>query len=307
MLRKIRHYISITKPGIILGNLISASAGFFLASKGVIDYGTFVVTLAGISLVVASGCVLNNYIDLEIDHKMVRTQNRVLVKGYLTTRNALFYAAMMGILGMVLLSVKISLTTSLIVLMGFIIYVVVYSLFMKRNSVYSTLIGSLAGAAPPVAGYCAVTGNIDLGAILLFSIFSLWQMPHCYAIALYRRNDYARAEIPVLPIEKGTARTRIHIVSFILAFLVSVVMLSYHGYTGNSTIAISLILGLVWLYFVVFGYNQSNERNWARKLYIFSILTIIILSLTISIDFRNSVTAGLAGHEQHQVRITSVL
>jgi heme o synthase len=281
----IQNYLLVAKPGMVLGNLISAAAGFFLASKGRIDGAALAGTLIGISLVVASGCVFNNCIDRKIDRKMLRTRNRALAKGIISLNGAVSYATILGVAGMALLWAATNLLCVVITLVGFLIYVGVYSLYMKRNSVYSTLVGSLAGAAPPLAGYCAVTGRFDLGALLLFSIFTLWQMPHCYAIAVYRLDDYTAAGVPVLPVKQGTAVARRHIVGWILAFMVATLMLTFAGYTGYSTFAVAIVLGLSWLYMAWSGYKASEERLWARKLFIFSILTISILSVMMSLDF----------------------
>ncbi len=204
----IKQYLQVTKPGIIFGNLISVIGGFLLASKGDIDYPLFLSTLLGVSLVVASGCVFNNYIDRDIDKIMERTKNRVLVKGLIDPKVSLIYASVLGIAGMLLLYVAANALAMMLAVIGFVIYVGVYSLYMKRKSVYGTLIGSLSGAAPPVIGYCAVTGQFDTGALILLLIFSLWQMPHSYAIAIFRFKDYQAANIPVLPVIKGISVTK---------------------------------------------------------------------------------------------------
>ncbi len=285
MPERIKNYLLVAKPGIIFGNLISAAAGFFLASKGRVDGVALQATLVGISLVVASGCVLNNCVDRKVDRKMIRTRDRVLARGLIPLKVAVFYATILGIGGMALLCAATNLLAVVIVLTGLVIYVGVYSLYMKRNSVYSTLIGSLAGAAPPLAGYCAVTGSFDMGAFILLSIFSLWQMPHCYAIAVFRLDDYAAAAIPVLPVKQGTAAARKHIVGYVLAFWVATLMLTFGGYTGYGTCAVATVLGLSWLYLATLGYEASDERPWAGKLFVFSIVTIFILSVMMSIDF----------------------
>ena len=285
MRETIKNYVLVAKPGIIFGNLISAAAGFFLASKGRIDGLALAATLVGISLVVASGCILNNCIDREIDRKMIRTRNRALAKGLISLQIAVSYAAILAIAGLALLWAAANLLSVVIVLAGLVIYVGVYSLYMKRNSVYGALIGSLAGATPPVAGYCAVTGRFDMGALILFSIFSLWQMPHCYAIAVFRSDDYAAAAIPILPVKQGATAAKRHIVGYILAFMAATLMLTLGGYTGQSTLAVATVLGLSWVYEAWWGYKPSDERLWARKLYIFSIVTIFVLSVMLSIDF----------------------
>ena len=229
MPERIKNYLLVAKPGIVFGNLISAAAGFFLASKGRVDGVALPATLIGISLVVASGCVFNNCVDRKIDRKMIRTRNRALAKGLISLKIAVSYATILGIAGMALLCAATNLLAVVIVLAGLVIYVGVYSLYMKRNSVYSALIGSLAGATPPLAGYCAVTGRFDMGAVILLSIFSLWQMPHCYAIAVFRFDDYTAAAIPVLPVKQGTAAAKKHIVGYILAFMAATLMLTFGG------------------------------------------------------------------------------
>jgi heme o synthase len=293
MPERIKNYLLVAKPGIVFGNLISAAAGFFLASKGRVDGLALPATLIGISLVVASGCVFNNCVDRKIDRKMIRTRNRALAKGLISMKIAVSYATILGISGMALLWAATNLLSVVIVMAGLVIYVGVYSLYMKRNSVYGALIGSLAGATPPLAGYCAVTGRFDMGAVILLSIFSLWQMPHCYAIAVFRFDDYTDAAIPVLPVKQGTAAAKKHIVGYILAFMAATLMLTFGGYTGYSTFAVAIVLGLAWLYMAWLGYKAKDERLWAKKLFIFSILTIFILSVMMSIDFTAPVSSEM--------------
>jgi protoheme IX farnesyltransferase len=285
MFDRIKDYLLVAKPGIIAGNLISAAAGFFLASKGQVDGTLLPATLIGISLVVAAGCVFNNCVDRKIDRKMVRTRQRALATGLIRLPVAVISATILGLAGFALLFAATNLLTVGIVLAGLVIYVGVYSLYLKRHSVYSALIGSLAGATPPLAGYCAVSGSFDLGAMIVLSIFSLWQMPHCYAIAIFRLDDYAAAAIPVLPVKKGTAMAKNHIVGYILAFTAATLMLTFGGYTGYSTLLVATGLGLAWLYMAWSGYTAADERLWARKLYVFSILTIFILSVMMATDF----------------------
>ena len=293
MLGRLKHYVLVTKPGIIGGNLISAAAGFFLASKGQLDGVSLPGTLGGISLVVACGCVFNNCIDRNIDRKMLRTRDRALARGLISLKGALAYAALLGLIGLALLWQAANPLTVAIVLAGLVIYVGVYSLYLKRHSIYSVLIGSLAGAAPPLAGYCAVTGRFDLGALILLALFSLWQMPHCYAIAVLRVEDYRAAAIPLLPVTQGTAAAKKHMVGYILAFMAAALMLTVGGYTGYRTLAVATALGLAWLYLAWWGYQAAQERLWAKKLFIFSIMTIFILSVMMSVDFTAPVPAPM--------------
>ncbi|CAI0709714.1 Protoheme IX farnesyltransferase [Serratia entomophila] len=281
----IKQYLQVTKPGIIFGNLISVVGGFLLASKGSIDYPLFLATLLGVSLVVASGCVFNNYIDRDIDKKMERTKNRVLVKGLIAPSVTLVYATVLGIAGFALLYIGANPLAMWLAVMGFVVYVGVYSLYMKRHSVYGTLIGSLSGAAPPVIGYCAVTNEFDAGALILLAIFSLWQMPHSYAIAIFRFKDYQAANIPVLPVVKGISVAKNHITVYIVAFMVATLMLTLSGYAGYKYLIVAAAVSVWWLGMALRGYKTENDSIWARKLFVFSIVAITSLSVMMSIDF----------------------
>ncbi|ENL4046160.1 protoheme IX farnesyltransferase [Serratia marcescens] len=281
----IKQYLQVTKPGIIFGNLISVVGGFLLASKGSIAYPLFLATLVGVSLVVASGCVFNNYIDRDIDKKMERTKNRVLVKGLIAPSVTLVYATVLGIVGFALLYIAANPLAMWLAVMGFVVYVGVYSLYMKRHSVYGTLIGSLSGAAPPVIGYCAVTNEFDAGALILLAIFSLWQMPHSYAIAIFRFKDYQAANIPVLPVVKGISVAKNHITVYILAFMIATLMLTLVGYAGYKYLIVAAAVSVWWLGMALRGYKTENDSVWARKLFVFSIVAITSLSVMMSIDF----------------------
>ena len=284
----IKQYLQVTKPGIIFGNLISVVGGFLLASKGSIDYPLFLATLVGVSLVVASGCVFNNYIDRDIDKKMERTKNRVLVKGLIAPSVSLVYATALGIAGFALLYIGANPLAMWLAVMGFVVYVGVYSLYMKRHSVYGTLIGSLSGAAPPVIGYCAVTNEFDAGALILLAIFSLLQMPHYYAIAIFRFKDYQAANIPVLAVVKGISVAKNHITVYIVAFMVATLMLTLGGYAGYKYLIVAAAVSVWWLGMALRGYKAENDSVWARKLFVFSIVAITSLSVMMSIDFSAS-------------------
>ena len=282
----LKHFIQITKPGIIFGNVLSVAGGFFLASKGNIDFSVFLAAVIGTSLVVASGCVFNNCIDRDIDQRMERTRNRVLVQGLVSLKLALLYATVLGIAGVSLLYTKANPLAALFAVIGFVIYVGFYSLYLKRKSVHGTLVGSLSGAMPPVIGYVAVSNSFDLAALTLLVMFSLWQMPHSYAIAIFRFNDYLAASIPVLPVKRGILVTKRHILLYILAFLVATLMLTVGGYAGLNYLAVAAGMGMYWLYMAWKGYKAADDTVWARKLFVFSILTITALSVMMSVDFQ---------------------
>jgi protoheme IX farnesyltransferase len=276
-------YIKLTKPGIVMGNAITAAAGFMLASKGHFDPGLFLAAIAGLSLIVASGCVLNNYIDRETDKKMIRTQTRALAMGVISVERALAFSVVLGCMGAAILAIFTNLLTLSIATVGFVMYVWVYS-SLKYQTMYGTEIGSVAGAIPPVVGYCAVSHQLDGGALLIFLVIALWQMPHFFAIALFRSKEYAAASIPVLPLVKGITMTKIRMVLYTVAFIVSTVLLTVFGYTGYVYLSVALALGLTWLALCIQGFKAKSTELWAYKVFRFSLLVVMGLCLMISVD-----------------------
>ncbi|WP_456268336.1 heme o synthase [Kushneria sp. AK178] len=283
----LKRYLLLTKPGIVFGNLISVTGGFFLASRGSIDLLLFFATVIGVSLVVASGCVFNNVIDRDIDENMARTRKRALVEGTIDVRSALIMAGLLGAAGLLLLLLVANPLAAAVALFGFAIYVGAYSLWLKRHSVHGTLIGSLSGAAPPVIGYCAVSNQFNLGAVLVLLIFSLWQMPHSYAIAIFRLEDYRAASIPVLSVAKGVASAKRQTVVYIVAFGIAAMLLTFAGYTGYIYLAVMTVITLYWLYIAIARYHREDDSRWARQLFGISILVVTVLSAVMAIDYRD--------------------
>ena len=279
----IKTYYMLTKPGIIMGNAITTAAGFALASNGSFDYLLFLVTLLGLSLVVASAGVFNNYIDRAMDAKMERTKNRPLVTGKLSSVKALLFACLLGMIGFTLLGIYTNTLTVCVTFVGFFTYLTLYA-FYKYRSFYGTLVGSIAGAIPPVVGYCAASNQLDVGAFLIFMILVLWQMPHFFAIAIYRFKDYEAASIPVLPIVKGMQVTKIHMIYYIMAFIITASLLTFTGYTGYLYLIVTVILGLIWLQIGVDGFFNIHNTAWAKKMFVFSLVVIMALCLSIVID-----------------------
>lgn len=279
----IKTYYMLTKPGIIMGNIITTAGGFALASKGQINYWLFLATLIGLSLVIASAGVINNYLDRHADGKMARTKNRPLVKRLITERSAILFAIMLGISGFSILALYTNLLTVFVTLAGFLIYVVLYVIW-KYRSVHGTIIGSLAGAVPPLVGYCAVSGRLDLAGLILFMILVLWQMPHFFAIALYHFDDYAAASIPVLPVKKGIYVTKVHMLVYIVAFILTTLMLTFFNYTGYLYLMAAIVLGLAWFALGVRGFARDDHQAWARHMFRLSLVVITMLCLMISVD-----------------------
>lgn len=267
-------YLKLTKPGIIFGNAVNAIGGFLLASKGSFDLLLMLKMLFGLSLVIASGCVSNNYIDRDTDKKMTRTKNRPFPKSQVLPRDALIFSAVLGSAGVLFLAAYTNYLAAGAALFGLFVYVMLYS-FIKYFSTHGTLIGSVAGAMPPVIGYVAVSGRIDIGALFIFTIIALWQMPHFFAISIYRLKDYAAAGIPVLPVKRGVHRTKVQIILYLIAFLgvIGAFMLEH-----NYLIAAE-ILGVFWLVYAVKGFRVENDAKWARKMFVYSLIIVMVIPL----------------------------
>lgn len=280
-----RNYYQLAKPGIVMGNATTIVGGFILASKGQMNWPLFLMTLLGLSLVIASGCIFNNYIDRFLDEKMARTKNRPLVTGVISIQNALFFAAVLGLFGFSLVGYYTNLLTLGLAALGFFVYVFLYTL-IKTRTVYCTAIGSIAGAMPLVMGYCAVTNQFDLCASLLFLIMVCWQMPHFFAIAIYRIRDYEAASIPVLPVKRGNFVTKVRMLYYVIAFTGATILLTLFGYTGYLYMGVAIFLSLSWLYLAIQGFKAANDKVWARQMFKWSLVVITTLCLMISIDFK---------------------
>jgi len=264
-----------------MGNLITTIAGFALASSNSFNLLLFIETLIGLGLIIASACVCNNYIDRIADLKMTRTQNRPLAKGLISGKKALIFSFILGIFGSLTLFFFTNSLALIVALTGFIIYVFPYSHF-KYYTRYATLIGSVAGAVPPVVGYVAVSNRLDLGALLLFLILILWQMPHFYAISLYRIEDYKEAKIPVLPLLKGIYRTKIHMLLYILTLIPTLMLLTLLGYTGYAYLIVASMLSISWLILSIRGFKVEDHTKWARQMFFFSLIIIVSFSVMVS-------------------------
>jgi protoheme IX farnesyltransferase len=242
-----------------------------------------IAMLAGLACIIAAACVSNNYIDKNIDKKMTRTKNRALVSGLVSKQNVLIFATALGLAGVLLLGFFTNILTLVLAILGYFFYVVIYGIY-KRRSVHGTLVGSLSGAIPPVVGYCAVSNTLNGAALILFLILIAWQMPHFYAIAMYRSKDYAAASIPVLPVVKGIAATKLQISLYIVIFTLVALSLSVFGYAGGLYASVAMLLGLTWFLLAITGYSTRDDNRWARTLFFFSLIVITLLCFTISIE-----------------------
>ena len=279
----LKRLLSITKPGIIFGNTVTLCGGFFLASPHGIVWLALPVSIVGMALVIACGCIINNIIDQDIDQLMERTRNRVLMKKQISPIWAALWGSIAGIVGLAILYYLVNPLTAAMALIGLVVYVAFYTVWLKRHSIHGTAMGGIAGAMPPVVGYCAVANHLDWGALAVFLILFFWRMPHFFAIAIYRLSDYSAACIPVLPAIKGTRYTKISMIVYLILFLIASLLPTLLGYTGYIYTAIALGLSLRWLYIAVSGMREQDERAWARRVFLFSIIVITVLSLAMVI------------------------
>lgn len=279
-MERIKAYYILTKPGIIYGNILTGIAGFFIASQGKIDLGLLLAYMVGMALVIASACVLNNIIDRGIDKKMKRTKQRALATGEIDVRSAGIYSIVLGVLGFATLFFFVNVLVVGLGAAAYVLYIAAYGI-AKRKTVHGTLIGSVPGAIPPVAGYVAVTNSIDFTALLLFLILVLWQMPHFYAIALFRKKEYEAANIPVLPFIKGHRATKNQILLYIILFIIAAQALPNMGIVYSIAM---LILGGLWLAKALHGFKTTNDERWARGLFGFSLYVLLGFSMFAIVD-----------------------
>lgn len=276
-------YYQLTKPGVLYGNVLTAVAGFFLAARGQVDWLLFFAMLAGMTLVVAAACVLNNYLDYDIDQLMERTKKRPSVTGEVARPRILLFAIILAIIGFTILVLWTNWLVVLIGAIGYITYVWLYGALSKRRSVHGTLVGSISGAMPIAGGYAAVSGQPDAGLAIVFLILFFWQFPEFYSIAIYRRKEYAAAHVPVMSVVKGVHSTTIQIFLYTILYVLSTLSLTIFGYTGVTYFVVMALVGGYWIWLGAKGLASPEPEVWARQMFRFSMITILVLCLMVAI------------------------
>ncbi|MET3208514.1 UNVERIFIED_CONTAM: protoheme IX farnesyltransferase [Paenibacillus sp. PvR008] len=281
-----KDFITVTKPGILRTNLVAAFGGFWLASQWDVDYIKLILTLVGTMLVMASSCVFNNYFDRELDLKMERTRNRSLPTGRLTPTMVLSYAIILGVVGLAVLFFFSGVKAGLLGVLGMFVYVGIYTLWLKRSSTWSTSIGGISGAMPPVIGYVAASGRIDMGAWLLFALLFLWQPPHFWALAIRRVEEYRAAGFPLLPVVKGIHRTKVQMIPYIVLLIPVPILMYAYGYAGMIFMIVSVLLSVLWAFYAFKGFTIKEEEtdSWAKKVFFFSINHLTLSFLLMIVD-----------------------
>jgi heme o synthase len=280
---KVQAYYQLTKPGIIYGNLFTAAGGFLFGAIMRVNVLLLIEALIGMALIMASACTINNYLDRDIDKVMKRTKRRALVIGVITPKAALIYATVLGVSGLSILYIFTNALTALLGIIGLISYAFIYT-FTKRKTVHGTLVGTLPGALPPVAGYTAATGKLDVSALLLFLILVFWQMAHFYSIAIMSLKDYKAANIPVMPAVYGIWITKVQLMMYAAAFMLTIVLLGKFSYAGTIYLAVMYPLSLWWLYVITLGIWTEDNNPWARKVFFMSICMLPVFGVMLSIN-----------------------
>jgi protoheme IX farnesyltransferase len=255
------------------------------ASRHAVDVWLLLATLAGMSLVVASGCVFNNYIDREIDKKMSRTKQRALVIKSISPLRALAFATVLGLTGFLTLSLLTNWLVVAVALAGYVTYIVIYG-YAKRHWVRGTEVGSIAGAMPILAGYCAVSGRLDAGALIIFGMLAVWQMPHFYGIAMHRYDDYKRAKLPVMPVARGMLSAKLQTLIYIVIFGALASLLTIYGYTGYLYLIVMVVISLAWFAKGIRFFSNKDNKLWGRKMFLFSLIVIMVMAVMLSVGAR---------------------
>ena len=246
-----RDYYALTKPGVVQLLVFTAIVGMFLAVPGMVPLSALIAGSLGIGLAAAAGAVVNQILDQRIDAQMARTRNRPLPQGRIGERDALAFAMGLGLSGLAVLVLFVNVLTAALTFASLIGYAVVYTVYLKRATPQNIVIGGAAGAAPPVLGWTAVTGSVDPHALLLFLIIFTWTPPHFWALAIARRSDYERADIPMLPVTHGVEITKSFVVYYTILLILVTVLPYITGMTGVFYLLGALLLGDGFLYYAL--------------------------------------------------------
>jgi protoheme IX farnesyltransferase len=279
----LRQYWSLTKPRVVALIVFTAVIGMFLAVPGLPPLRAALLGTLGIWLAASSAAAINQILDSRIDAQMARTSWRPLVAGTLTTRQALVFALVLGALSMAVLLLWVNPLTALLTFASLIGYAFVYTVYLKRATPQNIVIGGLAGAAPPALGWAAVTGQLHPHALLLVLIIFVWTPPHFWALAIFRRDDYARAMVPMLPVTHGVQYTRWQIL-FYTVLLVAVTVLPWAtGMSGLFYLGGALVLGAVFVWYAWQLMNPPDEF-FPMRVFNYSIVYLMALFAFLLLD-----------------------
>jgi protoheme IX farnesyltransferase len=248
---RLHEYYELCKPRVVMLIVFTAIIGMFLAVPGMPPWSALVWGTLGITLQAAAAAAVNQIIDRNVDARMARTCGRPLVTGTLSMNESIAFATIIGILGFAVLWFWVNPLTAVLTQFTLIGYAGVYTLFLKRATPQNIVIGGAAGAVPPVLGWVAVTGHVDPHSLLLFLIIFIWTPPHFWALAIERRDEYAKVDIPMLPVTHGIEYTRTQVLLYTVLLLITSILPFVFGMSGVIYFAGAMVLSLVFLYYAI--------------------------------------------------------
>ena len=270
-------YYQLTKPKVVFLIVFTAMVGMLLAADGTVPIKIFVFGLLGIGLAAASGAAINHVVDEHIDRIMERTRNRPVASGELTQKKALVFALSIGVLGILLLVLFVNLLTAILTFFSLVGYALIYTMYLKRATPQNIVLGGAAGAAPPLLGWTAVTGHVETEALLLFLIIFIWPPPHFWALAIRRREEYAKADIPMLPVTHGVEFTKIQILLYTILLFIVTLMPFIIQMSGLIYLAGAIALGVGFLFYAIKLYRDKEPDVIAMKTFGYSIFYLSLL------------------------------
>ena len=287
-IKQFADFYELTKPRITTLVLVTTFVGIWVASSGTVDFSLVFFTLLGTGLASASSATFNNFIDRKIDVRMARTRNRALPSGRVSAKSAFVFATILAICAYLVLSTYTNFLTAWLALFTIFFYVIIYTIWLKRYSTLCTEVGGIAGALPPVIGWTAVTNEVTWPALLLFLVIFLWQPPHFWALALVRADEYKNANIPMLPVVKGTSLTKFRMLLYTIALIPTTVSMYLFGLNGIIFLLASTLLGFVYLILTIEFIRKPVTIKSARRLFSFSIFYLLGIFTLVFIDYQLS-------------------
>jgi len=278
-----RLYLALTKPRVVALIILTAVVGSLLATPGLPPLLPLLFGNLGIGLAAASAATLNQVLDQRIDARMARTRTRPLPTGSLNESNALWFAGALGIASMLILFLLVNALTAVLTFASLIGYAVIYTLWLKRATPQNIVIGGAAGAAPPVLGWVAITGTVHPHALLLFLIIYAWTPPHFWALAIARRDDYAKVNIPMLPVTHGVEFTRLHVLLYTIILFIVTLLPWITGMSHTIYLAAALGLNIAFLAYAI-QLKRSQRKELPMKVFHFSVQYLMWLFLALLID-----------------------
>ncbi len=278
-----RDYYELTKPKVVALLMLTAVVGMFLSTPGMVPLEVLTLGSLGMAFAMAAAAAVNHVVDQRIDAIMARTENRPIVRGKIGPQKALIFAAVLSAISMVVLDVFINRLTAVLTLFGIVGYAFIYTMYLKRATPQNIVIGGIAGAIPPLLGWTAVTNELHPHALLLVLIIFVWTPPHFWALAIHRRDEYAKAGIPMLPVTHGIEFTKTSVLHYTLLLLVASMLPYITGMCGGIYAVSALGLGAVFLYYA-FKLKYKPEAGTAMKTFGYSIVYLMLLFVALLVD-----------------------